>query len=326
MPRPLACLLLVAVCSVAAAQTGGDREIAEGTTFVAGSLVPGRQPDGNSLLFRGPSGLVVFDSGRHAEHAQRLVDHARRAGLPVVAIVNSHWHLDHVAGNPLLRQAFPDLEVHASPAIEAAMRGFLANYRVQLGGMLERPEIDPAQRAAFEAEIARIDAGAALHPDLPVTAARTLQAGGRVLQLGLVEGAASGGDVFVFDPATRVLAAGDLVTLPVPFLDTACPPRWQAALGTLAEVDFALLVPGHGEPMTRAGFDRYRRAFDRLLACAAAAGDGVDCIEGWIADVGDLLPVADHAQARLMLRYYLDATLQAGSADVAARCAVDPGD
>ena len=46
--------------------------------------------------------------------------------------------------------------------------------------------------------------------------------------------AVTAGDVWLFDPATRVLAAGDLVTLPAPFLDTACPERWKAALDRVA--------------------------------------------------------------------------------------------
>ena len=52
--------------------------------------------------------------------------------LPVVAIVNSHWHLDHVSGNAALRAAYPRAQVYASDAIDGAMRGFLADYRRQL--------------------------------------------------------------------------------------------------------------------------------------------------------------------------------------------------
>ena len=54
--------------------------------------------------------------------------------LPIVAIVNSHWHLDHVSGNAALRAAYPRAQVYASDAIRDAMHGFLADYRSATGG------------------------------------------------------------------------------------------------------------------------------------------------------------------------------------------------
>ena len=124
----------------------------------------------------------------------------------------------------------------------------------------------------------------------------------------------------MFDPATRVLAAGDLVTLPVPFLDTACPKGWQKALADLAGVDFATLVPGHGAPMTRQEFETYRAAFDGLLACAASARAPADCIDGWTKDAAPLLKAEDPAFVRSLLAYYVD-VLRGDPAHIAALCA-----
>ena len=45
---------------------------------------------------------------------------------PVVAIVNSHWHLDHSGGIATLREAYPGVQVYASNAIDNALPGFLA--------------------------------------------------------------------------------------------------------------------------------------------------------------------------------------------------------
>src|SRR4051794_352511 len=39
--------------------------IASGVDLIAGAFVPGSQPDGNSVVFTGPNGLVVVDTGRH---------------------------------------------------------------------------------------------------------------------------------------------------------------------------------------------------------------------------------------------------------------------
>ena len=252
-----------AVLFIVAIATDGWRALADGVHFRAGAFAPGRQPDGNSLLLRGRTGWIAIDTGRHAAHAQAIADAARASGRPIVAIVNTHWHLDHVAGNVLLREAYPRAEVHASRRIERELHGFLDDYRRQLEALLrDRP--DDAQAPDWRAELARSAAGPALLPTQPVTAPGERRVDGRTLVLGLVGDAVSGGDVWVLDRSTGTLAAGDLVTLPVPFLDTACPEGWTRALSALAALPFERLVPGHGEPMTRAGFERYRRAHARL--------------------------------------------------------------
>ena len=299
--------------AAAPAAMDGWRELADGVYFRQGMFAPGRQPDGNSLLLRGATGWIVVDTGRHAAHAQAIVDAARGSGRPLVAIVNTHWHLDHVSGNASLRDAYPHAEVHASMRIEREMHGFLEAYRGQLEALLrDRP--DDAQAADWRAELARIAAGRALFPTQPVTAQGERRIDGRALVLGLAVDAVSGGDVWVLDPKTRTLAAGDLVTWPVPFLDTACPEGWTRALTALAALPFERVVPGHGEPMTRREFERYRRAHARLLACASDGRAEADCADGWIADVGDALPPGEAGRARgLLVDYYLPAKLRPGT-------------
>lgn len=299
--------------AAAPAAMDGWRELADGVYFRQGAFAPGRQPDGNSLLLRGATGWIVVDTGRHAAHAQAIVDAARGSGRPLVAIVNTHWHLDHVSGNASLRDAYPHAEVHASTRIEREMHGFLGAYRGQLEALLrDRP--GDAQAADWRAELARIAAAPALFPTRPITARGERRIDGRALVLGLVGDAVSGGDVWILDPSTRTLAAGDLVTWPVPFLDTACPDGWARALSALAELPFERLVPGHGEPMTRDGFERYRRAHAHLLACAAEGRADADCADGWVADAGGSMPAEEAARARqLLVDYYLPAKLRPGT-------------
>jgi len=128
------------------------------------------------------------------------------------------------------------------------------------------------------------------------------------------------GDVWLFDLDTWVLVAGDLVTLPVPFLDTACPTRWQAALERISKMDFRLLVPGHGAPMTREAFHSYRDAFDRLLACAAAPREKEACVEGWMKDAGSLLGGEDAAFVRSLAGYYVGEVLRGDGKRLAGLC------
>lgn len=296
------------------------RAIAEGTVFFPGTFPPERQPDGNSVMLLGPDGWVVFDTGRHEPHTRRLLAYARASGFPVAAIVNSHWHLDHSSGNRLLRDAFPDAPVFASDAIVAALPGFLAESRRHAETLVAAGALPEPMRADVLADIATITDAGALLPTETVTRASAGTLGGRKVHLGLAEHAVTAGDLWLYDPATRVLLAGDLVTLPVPFLDTACATGWQAALADLDAVDFTQLVPGHGEPMGVAAFGTWRAAFDALVACAASESTAGTCADGWIDDLGTLLPAGEHARARAMLEGYVDRVVR----DEAARAKACP--
>ena len=310
----VAIVLSLAIAIVAASAKAADApppaaiEVAEGIRVVPGTYAPPRQPDGNTVLFTAPDGWVVVDSGRHPAHAAAVL--AAAAGSPVHTVVNTHWHLDHVAGNPALRAAHPALRVIASPAIDDALAGFLADYAGQLRALLaEAPA--PAQAAAWRAELARIEHGVALRPDRAVTEGGPVSFAGRDFELGFEADAVTGGDLWLLDREHGVLAAGDLVTLPAPFLDTACPARWQAALARLAGQPFRRLVPGHGAVMDREGLATYRRAFDGLLACAAGDAPAAACTDGWLRDAATLLPDdASRTQARGLLDYYLSQVLR----------------
>jgi len=311
--------LLVALALAGVALPVAAEEIAPGVELVRGELVPGRQPDGNSVLLRGPAGFVMVDTGRHEAHTRKLLDFAAAAGAPVVAVVNTHWHLDHVSGNSLIRREISGVRVYASGAIVEARQGFLATYRRQLEGALagEAPE---AQKAEWREEMARIDAGDALVPDEIVTASGTRRLAGRELRIELVEKAVTAGDLYLFDAETSTLVAGDLVTLPVPFLDTACPANWRAALDRLAKEPFVRLVPGHGPVLDRAGFERYRQAFGGLLACAASGAPVAACAAAWTGDMGPLLEGSDPAFVRSLLDYYVGQVLRAGAERDARFC------
>src|SRR3954466_4498317 len=120
--------------------------LAPGIDLIPGEFEPGTQPDGNTIVIRGSGGLLVFDTGPHTEHTQAHLNFARSQDLPVKVIVNSHWHLDHVGGNPILRKAFPDARVYASGAINGALRGFLAEYRISLEKQLAADTGDAAKQ------------------------------------------------------------------------------------------------------------------------------------------------------------------------------------
>lgn len=280
-------------------------EIAPGVYLLRGEFVPGRQPDGNSVVFTAPRGLILVDTGRHVAHTRALLDFATAKRRPVAAVINTHWHLDHTGGNVLLRREVPKVRIYASAAIDEALKTFLASYATQLRDAL--PTTSGSEQQSHRTELGLIESGQ-LSPDEVIARSGSRKIAGRALRINLETSAATKGDLWIVDAKSSTLVAGDLVTLPVPFLDTADPKGWQDALDRIAETKFDRLVPGHGPVMTRAEFERYACAYRNLLACAASTRK--DCASGWFADVGTLVAETDRDFATRVMSYYLDAALR----------------
>jgi glyoxylase-like metal-dependent hydrolase (beta-lactamase superfamily II) len=304
--------ILALAISIAAGAWAQDkdvvREIGPGVSLIPGQFTRGRQPDGNSVVLFGNEGTIIIDTGRHRDHARRVLNVATRNGKKPVAVINTHWHLDHTGGNVVVRQAFPKATVYASGAFANARKGFLADYRKQLAEAIAT--IPPEKSAGLREEMALIDAGDQLAPDQVVTNTTERVLAGRTLFIGLERNAATEADVWVLDRASGTLITGDLVTLPVPFLDTANPEGWAAALDRLVKVDAKLVVPGHGEPMPPAGLTTYRKAFRALLVCAKSKSTTAECSDQWFATIGDLATGTDPALAKSAMGYYLDNVLR----------------
>jgi len=187
----------------------------------------------------------------------------------------------------------------------------LSKLRAIIGAEIGKSSTTEAQRVAYQHEIAVIDDTAASTPDVRVSELVPMLIAGRGLSLGFERDAVTGGDVWVYDAASQVLAAGDLVTLPAPLLDTACPERWMQALDRIATLRFRWLVPGHGEPLTRGQFVIYRESYERLLHCTASDAPAQRCIDGWLSDAGGLYPRAQQGLARSLMTHYVEHKLRA---------------
>lgn len=285
--------------------------IARGIWIIPGGMLPNRQPDGNTVIFAAPQGLIVMDTGRHKWQRQAILDFARARGQPIVAIVNSHWHLDHVSGNPDIRAAYPGLKVYASDAIYGALKGFLPKSAADSKPYLHDKTLPVETLEDLRDDMATIDNGKALLPDVVVDRSDTRKIGGKSLTVNLARNAATDGDVWLYDSATKVAAAGDLITFPAPFLDTACPAGWSKALATIDQTAFTTVVPGHGSPMNHAQFGTYRRAFDDFIACSASMRDAKECGLDWANAVQTLPGAASAKGMQGMAAYYVSDVLRA---------------
>ncbi len=284
------------------------QQIAQGIWLISGGFPPKREPDGNTVILSAPKGLIVFDTGRHPWHTQAIEAFAQGRHADIVAIFNSHWHLDHTSGDIALRRTHPAVRVYASRAIEGALKGFLPRSVSDDREYLTSGQADPVTAEDVRGDIAVIENGAALVPDVPIERSQTMTVAGRRLDVRLARGAATAGDVWIYDARSRTAVVGDLVTLPAPFLDTACPAGWRKALGEVWATPFRTALPGHGSPLTRVQFAAYRHAFETLIDCAAAKTDKQACASTWVDGVRPLLDSGDLARQRAqgMTEDYVD--------------------
>jgi glyoxylase-like metal-dependent hydrolase (beta-lactamase superfamily II) len=281
-----------------------------GWHLIPGGFEPGRSPDGNSIFLDAPQGLILVDTGRHPEHQAKLLAYARARGRPIVAIVNTHWHLDHSGGNAEIRAAFPRAGLYASEAVEGALKGFLPRSRAEAEAYLASGKAPAAQAAEIRGDFAAMDDPASLRPTHPVSRSERIRIGGRLLQVNLAPFAATEGDVWLYDPKAKLVVAGDLVVAAVPFMDTACAEGWRKALDAIAARPFETLIPGHGAPMTRAQFMTWRSAYSNLLDCAASDRSRDACIAGWKTDAAIFVPDGE-SRIDAMVGYYIDSRLRA---------------
>ena len=313
MRRPLviaACLL--AILATALLVRGARAEPAPaGWHLVEGSFEPDRGPDGNSVFLDAPDGLILVDTGRHPAHRDRLLGFARERGRPIAAVINTHWHLDHSTGNAEIRAAFPDAPLYATGAIEGALAGFLADSRRRTQAALDAGRIPPANQAEVRRAFAVMDAPDSLRPTRLVARSADLAIAGRTLRVNVAPFAVTEADLWIFDAASGLLVAGDLVVAEVPFMDTACPEGWRRALDALAATPFTTLVPGHGDPMDRPQFLAWRTAFGNLLDCAASDAGRDASIAGWRRDAAIFQRPGREALIDAMTGYYLDTRLRA---------------
>lgn len=306
--------------ALASSVAGAAPALPAGIHLIPGAVPLDSGPDGNSIILDAPRGLIAVDTGRHPEHAQAILDYARARGRPIAAIVNSHWHLDHTTGNWDIRQAFPNVQVYASDALKGALVTFLADGKANA----ERQLADPKTPAAVRDQILRgravLDHPERIEPNRIVRKFARMAIAGRPLDVHLAKFAASEGDVWLYDPRTRVAIVGDLVVDIVPFMDTACADGWRKALAEVAKTPFMALIPGHGPVMTRADFSAWRTAYDNFVRCGHSTADKKQCVDGWSRDAARFIDTAHKDYVREAADYYLTTRLRSSPAEQQRYC------
>lgn len=281
-----------------------SEEIAPGVHLLRGTMLPERGPDGNTVVFETAQALVVIDTGRHAWHSDAILALASARNHPIAAVVNTHWHLDHSSGNGRIMAVYPMAQVYTTNAIDRALAdgGFLARNLESASPMLDDPKLSAIRKEEVQVFITTMDERDALRPDVVIEQSAETTIAGRAFDLRVTDGAVTDADVWLYDDISGVVVLGDLVTLPAPFFETACPAKWRFELDQVWAVPFKSAIPGHGEPMSRAQFKAYRGAFNAFMDCVEGDSAAAQCAGGWADGVASLIGDAERPR-RMAVEY-----------------------
>jgi glyoxylase-like metal-dependent hydrolase (beta-lactamase superfamily II) len=143
----------------------------------------------------------------------------------------------------LHREPYTTSQGTAVPARIAALKKQMAD------------EKDAAKRLALGAQLAAAQKTAEelkeikpTPPNVTYSSKMILNKGSREIRLLFLGRGHTGGDTVVFLPKERIVCTGDLMESRLAYMGDAYFDEWVATLDSLKQLDFALVLPGHGNP------------------------------------------------------------------------------
>ena len=200
---------------------------------------------GNTAVLRTDAGTVVVDTMLLPLQGRKIRLLARElTGADTVLLINTHYHIDHTHGNPAFK---PGTRVLSTERTLSHLKALDAGF--------------------WEGE------AASLLPNETFSDSRTLNIGGKTIELIHPGAGHTDGDLVVLFTDEGVLHTGDLMFHRYyPNIDLEAGgsvQQWVQSLETMLRLDFTRVIPGHGETTDRAGM----REFLALIAQLAEIGN-----------------------------------------------------
>lgn len=246
------------------------KKIGEG---VYAAISPGESKAGaNAGFVIGDDSVAVIDTFEDASAAKVLLDEIRKiTKLPVRFVVNTHYHLDHVAGNGVFAETGAVVVAHRN------VREWIHTENLKFFGA----KITPDQKKLVESLAA---------PSVVYSDSLDLYLGSRHLVLRFFPGH-TGGDTVVEIPDAHAVFCGDLFwRRTLPNLIDASTEKWIETLDKFQSIaPSGAFVPGHGDVGSAADVKDFRAYLIELRTAVAAAQSagkaGADLVEAVLPDL-----------------------------------------
>ena len=265
------------------------QKVADGVYAAVRTEPPGLFFDANSIFLVNDTDVIVVDTNITPGSARESLAALRAITTkPVTAVINTHWHDDHIIGNQVYRDTFPGVEFIGQsstaqdlPTIGASNREQLVRLGPQMVQQLQMSvdqrksmtgnALTDEERVSYLSDIASAKRYFAEAPSIQVVMPTTLvdkalmlKRGRRQIDVLYLGRAHTAADLVVWLPAERVAITGDLVVSPIPLVgSTSHPLEFGATLEKLLALKPAVFIPGHGPVMHD---DKYVRLEVALLA------------------------------------------------------------
>jgi len=225
---------------------------------------------GNTTVIIGERQVFVVDSCFLPSAAREDIAQIKQwTNKPVSFVLNTHFHNDHNLGNRAYMEAFPGLTVISHVETKKDMdrfgpgsemreeRGLASLQKMQDTGKAqsgraltaeEKSEVKNAlahQQAVIE-ELKKVEFQSAT---LTFDHDFAIDVGGREVEVKFLGRGNTAGDAVAFLPKERIVATGDLVVYPIPYIYDGYPTEWIETLQHLNQLEADTIVPGHGPVM-----------------------------------------------------------------------------
>ena len=215
----------------------------------------------NALIIVRDEDVVVVDSHITPAAGRALLDSiAVVTDKPVTTLINSHFHYDHANGVP----AFGDIQIIGHEYTRAKLTGDPMNEQTFVASLARfdrtladlESRLDAAagdERGEIQTQLefwrAHVSAQGEIDPVPPTVSMSdrmTLYRGGREIQIHFFGRAHTGGDVGIYLPAEKILFTGDMLLGGISYMGDGFVSDWAQTLENLKQLDFELILPGHG--------------------------------------------------------------------------------
>jgi glyoxylase-like metal-dependent hydrolase (beta-lactamase superfamily II) len=256
-------------------------------------MTPAQSFGANAGLVVGSKGAMVVDTLISAKEGKRLLADVRHiTELPVLWVINTHYHLDHAWGNCIFEAKGAKI-VGASPAIKLFMeRGAYALAHVDQHGLTQE-DVE----------------GTTLAPaTVAFTGTMAIDLGGVIVELRSLPHGHCPDNLVVWVAQDSVLFSGDLLFVGChPFMGESDIQGWLADLDSIASLGAKKIIPGHGRLACTKDIEEmkaYIQTFDEN-AIKLAKGKHQDDATKLAQELRKRLPFQDRNELPQMLEYNL---------------------